>query len=79
MQGVHRVTVQRGDTLWGISKRDLGDGARWPEIYQLSVGAVSPDGHVLTDPNVDLSRDRSRRADSAIGRSGSRLATTAGD
>jgi len=52
VQDVHRVTVQRGDTMWGISRRDLGDGARWPEIYQLSRGAVSPDGHVLTDPNV---------------------------
>ena len=51
VEGVRRVTVQRGDTLWGISKRDLGDGARWPEIFQLSVGAVSPDGHVLTNPN----------------------------
>lgn len=28
--------IVRGDTLWGIAARFLGNGARWPEIYALS-------------------------------------------
>ncbi|KGI42516.1 LysM peptidoglycan-binding domain-containing protein [Clostridium tetani] len=29
-------TVVRGDTLWHIAKRYLGNGARWKEIYNLN-------------------------------------------
>ncbi len=46
------VTVRPGETLWGIARRDLGDGSRWRDIYNLSKGATAPDGHVLTNPNV---------------------------
>ncbi|MDR0326301.1 MAG: LysM peptidoglycan-binding domain-containing protein [Oscillospiraceae bacterium] len=34
-------TVVRGDTLWGIAKRFLGGGARWPEIHALNRDKVS--------------------------------------
>lgn len=27
------VTVKKGDTLWAIAKRLLGDGRRWKELY----------------------------------------------
>jgi LysM domain-containing protein len=50
--GNQTVTVESGDTLWAIAARDLGDGRRWPEIYDISKGAVAPDGHVLRDPNL---------------------------
>jgi hypothetical protein len=48
-------TVVRGDTLWGIAKRFLGNGARWPEIHALNRDKVSnPNriypGQVLTLP-----------------------------
>ncbi|HEX4126604.1 MAG TPA: BTAD domain-containing putative transcriptional regulator [Acidimicrobiales bacterium] len=43
--------VQRGDTLWGIAQRQLGDPLRWSEIYQLNVGRPQPDGATLTDPH----------------------------
>lgn len=29
-------TVKRGDTLWGIAKKELGSGARYTEIVHLN-------------------------------------------
>lgn len=48
-------TVQGGDCLWKIAKKVLGDGSRWPEIYNLNTDKISnPDliypGQVLTLP-----------------------------
>jgi DNA-binding SARP family transcriptional activator len=43
--------VQRGDTLWGIAERELGDPLRWSEIYQLNVGRPQPGGTTLSDPH----------------------------
>ncbi len=43
--------VQRGDTLWGIAQRQLGDPLRWSEIYQLNEGRPQPGGAALTDPH----------------------------
>jgi DNA-binding SARP family transcriptional activator len=43
--------VQRGDTLWGIAERELGDPLAWSQIYQLNVGRPQPGGTTLTDPH----------------------------
>jgi DNA-binding SARP family transcriptional activator len=43
--------VQRGDTLWGIAERELGDPLAWSQIYQLNVGRPQPGGATLTDPH----------------------------
>ena len=43
--------VQRGDTLWGIAQRELGDPLRWSEIYQLNEDRPQPGGLTLTDPH----------------------------
>lgn len=40
--------VVRGDTLWDIADRVLGDGFRYHEIVDLNVGAVQPDGGALS-------------------------------
>jgi nucleoid-associated protein YgaU len=31
-----QVTVQRGDTLWSLAARHLGNGLRWPELYRVN-------------------------------------------
>ena len=43
--------VRRGDTLWGIAERELGDPLRWSQIYQLNEGRPQPGGTALTDPH----------------------------
>jgi nucleoid-associated protein YgaU len=46
------VTVEPGDTLSGIARRNLGDANRYPQLYAASVGMTQPDGDHLTDPNL---------------------------
>jgi DNA-binding SARP family transcriptional activator len=40
------------DSLWRIAERELGDGSRWPEIWDLNKGKTMADGRVFTDPNL---------------------------
>lgn len=47
-----RETVELGDSLWSIAEDQLGDGARWREIYDLNAGRVFDDGRELRDPNL---------------------------
>ena len=49
-------TVVKGDCLWNIAKKNLGDGSRWPEIYNLNKDKIkNPNliyrGQVLTMPS----------------------------
>lgn len=46
---VYRVV--KGDDLWDLAARFLGDAERWHEIYDLNAGKPQPDGLELTDPN----------------------------
>ena len=48
-------TVQKGDCLWNIAKKKLGNGSRWQEIYNLNRDKISnpnliQPGWVLTMP-----------------------------
>lgn len=40
--------VRRGETLWSIAERHLGDGARYEEVARLNYDVVQPDGSQLT-------------------------------
>ena len=49
------VTVEAGDTLWGIADEHLDNPERWPEVYELNEGIAQPTGHALTDPDqIDI-------------------------
>ncbi len=40
------------DCLWLIAEHELGDAARWPQIYQLNAGRLQPGGQRLTSPSL---------------------------
>ncbi|MFD9129758.1 LysM peptidoglycan-binding domain-containing protein, partial [Kitasatospora sp. NPDC059571] len=46
------VTVAPGDSLSAIARRELGDGDKWPELFEANKGVRAPDGERLTDPDV---------------------------
>ncbi|MPZ28977.1 MAG: LysM peptidoglycan-binding domain-containing protein [Micromonosporaceae bacterium] len=48
--------VQRGDTLWGLAERALGDGHRWSEIRDLNAGRPQPDGGALAPDGETIRR-----------------------
>ena len=45
-------TVMRGDHLWGIAERFLGDGFRWVDIWKLNQQRTMSDGRAFVDPNL---------------------------
>jgi nucleoid-associated protein YgaU len=48
------VVVESGDTLWGIAEDELGDGAKYPEVFEASRDTEQPGGARLTDPDLIL-------------------------
>jgi LysM repeat protein/DNA-binding SARP family transcriptional activator len=44
--------VAPGETLWSIAEDELGDGERWPEIFDHNDGRRFADGGRLTDPDL---------------------------
>lgn len=46
------VTVQPGDTLSEIAEQELGDGTRYPEIFEASRATEQPGGAHLEDPDL---------------------------
>lgn len=46
------IVVEPGDTLWGIAEEELGDGTKYPEVYEASRDTEQPGGARLTDPDL---------------------------
>lgn len=40
-------TVQHGDCLWDIAKKNLGDGSRWTEIYKLNSDLIGSNPNLI--------------------------------
>ncbi len=47
-------TVHKGDTLWSIADKALGDPLRYPDIAALNKGRVQADGHMFVADNFLL-------------------------
>ena len=58
--GTRIYTVEEGDTLFEIARRELGKPARWGEIYQLNRDALGTDFDYLK-PGSQLSDSGRRR------------------
>jgi hypothetical protein len=48
--GTHVVDL--GESLWSIADDELGDGRRWPEIFERNEGRTFGDGRRLVDPDL---------------------------
>jgi hypothetical protein len=51
----HRVV--RGETLWGLAERHLGDPYRWPEIYALNRTRISDPNRLDVGQEIELPRE----------------------
>jgi len=47
-------TVKRGDCLWNIAKKELGDGSRWKEIYELNQDKIKNPNLIYPDQSLTL-------------------------
>lgn len=47
-----RLVVGRGDSLWAIAQRELGDGRRWGEIWRANRNQPMPSGTRFVNPRL---------------------------
>ena len=46
--------VKKGDCLYNIAKKELGDGARWKEIYNLNKDKIENPDLIYPDQKLTL-------------------------
>jgi len=47
-------SVKKGDCLWNIAKKQLGDGSRWKEIYELNKDKIQNPNLIYPDQELAL-------------------------
>jgi len=52
--GTENYTVKSGDNLWNIAKKELGDGTRWKEIYDLNKDKISNPNLIYKDQKLEI-------------------------
>lgn len=72
--GPRSVTVARGDSLWTIAERELGDGHRWPEIHRLNDAVIADPDVIDVGWSLALPGDPSPAASRGVGETPSRAA-----
>jgi nucleoid-associated protein YgaU len=45
-------TVQSGDSLYAIAAKFLGDGNRWPHIYNINKNVIGSNPHLIRPGQV---------------------------
>ncbi len=45
-----KIVTDKGDTLWGLAEKHLGDGFRWQELADLNQGRGMADGRTFNNP-----------------------------
>lgn len=50
--GERLAVVRQGESLWGVSRRTLGKGSRWREIYEANRGVIADPDYVA--PGTEL-------------------------
>lgn len=51
-QPSRQVVVASGDTAWDLAATHLGEGHRWPELFDANRGRAQPDGRIWSDPDL---------------------------
>ena len=47
-----KLVVRKGDSLWRLAERNLGDGRRYPVLWEANRGHTMTDGKRFTDPDL---------------------------